>query len=183
MNVHQLKHEICDIGRRIYNKGFAAGNDGNISFRLGENEVLCTPTMISKGFLKPDDLCTVDMEGKQLSGQPQADQRSAAAPGDHEGAARREERRALPSAARHGVCRGPRADSAVRAARGRGVPGRRADHEVRNARRPGVRRHDPAVRQEDATSSSWPITARSASARRSSGPTGGPKFSTPTAAS
>ena len=50
MNVHQLKLEICDIGRRIYNKGFAAGNDGNISFRLGPNEVLCTPTMVSKGF-------------------------------------------------------------------------------------------------------------------------------------
>ena len=67
-NLHQLKLEICDIGRRIYNKGFAAGNDGNISYRLGENQVLCTPTMISKGFLKPDDLCIVDMEGKQLSG-------------------------------------------------------------------------------------------------------------------
>lgn len=68
-NLHQLKLEICDIGRRIYNKGFAAGNDGNISYRLGANEVLCTPTMVSKGFLKPDDLCIVDMEGKQKSGQ------------------------------------------------------------------------------------------------------------------
>ena len=64
----QLKEEICDIGRRIYNKGFAAGNDGNISFRLGPNEVLCTPTMISKGFMKPSDLCIVDMEGNQLAG-------------------------------------------------------------------------------------------------------------------
>ena len=68
-NLHQLKLEICDIGRRIYNKGFAAGNDGNISYRLGTNEVLCTPTMVSKGFLKPEDLCTCDMEGKQLSGK------------------------------------------------------------------------------------------------------------------
>ncbi|MFM8578000.1 MAG: class II aldolase/adducin family protein [Planctomycetaceae bacterium] len=64
----QLKEEICDIGRRIYAKGFAAGNDGNISFRLGPNEVLCTPTMISKGFMKPSDLCIVDMEGKQIAG-------------------------------------------------------------------------------------------------------------------
>jgi L-fuculose-phosphate aldolase len=68
-NLHKLKEEFCDIGRRIYNKGFAAGNDGNLSYRLGENEVLCTPTMVSKGFLKPSDLCTVDMNGKQLSGQ------------------------------------------------------------------------------------------------------------------
>src|SRR5580704_8282014 len=69
MNLHSLKEEICDIGRRIYAKGFAAGNDGNISFRLAENQVLCTPTMICKGFIKPDDLCIVDMEGKQLSGK------------------------------------------------------------------------------------------------------------------
>ena len=68
INAHQIKEEICDIGRRIYNKGFAAGNDGNITYRIGENEVICTPTMVSKGFLKPSDLCTVDMEGKQLSG-------------------------------------------------------------------------------------------------------------------
>ncbi len=68
-NLQQLKDEICDIGRRIYNKGFAAGNDGNISYRLNEKEVLCTPTMVSKGFLKPDDLCIVDMEGKQISGK------------------------------------------------------------------------------------------------------------------
>ena len=64
-----LKEEICDIGRRIYNKGFAAGNDGNISFRLNDKEVLCTPTQISKGFMKPSDLCIVDMEGNQVAGQ------------------------------------------------------------------------------------------------------------------
>lgn len=68
-NLHKLKDEICDIGRRLYNKGFAAGNDGNISYRLAENEVLCTPTFISKGFMKPDDLCIVDMQGNQLSGR------------------------------------------------------------------------------------------------------------------
>ena len=64
-----LKEEICDIGRRIYNKGFAAGNDGNISFRLNDKEVLCTPTQISKGFMKPSDLCMVDMDGNQVAGQ------------------------------------------------------------------------------------------------------------------
>ena len=127
-NVHKLKQEICEIGRRIYNKGFAAANDGNISY----------PPRRERGALHADD----DLQGlhearrplhRRHGGQaalrpPQAHQRGAAAPGDHEGAARREERRALPSAARHGLRRGPRADPAVRAARGRGVPGRRADH-------------------------------------------------------
>ena len=49
--------------------GFAAANDGNISVRLNENEVLCTPTMHCKGFLKPKDICLVDMEGNQIAGK------------------------------------------------------------------------------------------------------------------
>jgi L-fuculose-phosphate aldolase len=69
MNIDQIKQEICEIGRRIYSKGFAAGNAGNISYRLSNDEVLCTPTLISKGFMTPDDLCVVDMQGRQLSGQ------------------------------------------------------------------------------------------------------------------
>jgi L-fuculose-phosphate aldolase len=59
---------MCEIGRRLYNKGFAAANDGNITIRLNEREVLCTPTMVSKGFMKPEDICKVDYEGKQLAG-------------------------------------------------------------------------------------------------------------------
>ena len=68
MNAHKIKQDICEIGRRIYNKGFAAANDGNITVRISENEVLCTPTMHSKGFLKPEDISTVDMTGKQIAG-------------------------------------------------------------------------------------------------------------------
>ncbi len=69
INVYKIKQEICEIGDRLYKKGFAAANDGNISYRLSDNEVVCTPTMISKGYMKPDDLCIVDMEGTQISGR------------------------------------------------------------------------------------------------------------------
>lgn len=68
VNEFRIKQEICEIGHKLYAKGFAAANDGNISYRLGENEVLCTPTLTSKGTLKPDDVCKVDMTGKQLAG-------------------------------------------------------------------------------------------------------------------
>jgi len=67
-NIFKLKQDICDIGKRIYDRGYAAANDGNITVRISENEVLCTPTMTCKGFLKPDDIATIDMTGKQLSG-------------------------------------------------------------------------------------------------------------------
>ncbi len=65
----ELKEQICEIGRRIYNRGFAAANDGNISVRVSDNVVLCTPTMICKGFMTPDDICAVDMEGNQIAGK------------------------------------------------------------------------------------------------------------------
>lgn len=65
----KLKEQMCDIGRRIWQKGFCAGNEGNHSYRIGENRILCTPTGISKGNLLPEDLCVVDMEGKQVGGK------------------------------------------------------------------------------------------------------------------
>jgi L-fuculose-phosphate aldolase len=65
----KLKEQMCDIGRRIWLKGFCAGNEGNHSFRLSPDRVLCTPSLISKGSLKPDDMCIVDMDGKQVSGK------------------------------------------------------------------------------------------------------------------
>lgn len=67
-DVEQYKREICEIGDRIYKRGFAAANDGNITYRVGANEVLCTPNMCCKGFLKPEDICLIDMEGNQLAG-------------------------------------------------------------------------------------------------------------------
>lgn len=69
INDRKLKEQICEIGRRVYDKGFAAANDGNISIRVGENEVLCSPTMICKGFMTPDDICAVDLDGNQIAGK------------------------------------------------------------------------------------------------------------------
>src|SRR5438067_6014955 len=67
-NEWKLREQMCEIGRRVYARGFVAANDGNISFRLGPDRVLCTPTRVSKGFMKPDDLCIVDLDGKQVAG-------------------------------------------------------------------------------------------------------------------
>jgi L-fuculose-phosphate aldolase len=66
--IEQLKRDICEVGDRIYKRGYAAANDGNITVRISENEVLCSPTMHCKGFLKPEDICTIDMTGKQIGG-------------------------------------------------------------------------------------------------------------------
>ncbi|NDV62854.1 class II aldolase/adducin family protein [Puniceicoccales bacterium CK1056] len=66
--IQVLKERICHIGKRIWDKGYVDGNGGNITVRVGDNLVLCTPTLISKGFMTPDDICMVDLDGNQVAG-------------------------------------------------------------------------------------------------------------------
>ena len=63
---YEIKKQICEIGKRIYNRGMVASNDGNISVKLNDNEVLCTPTGVSKGFMTPEYICKVDAKGNVL---------------------------------------------------------------------------------------------------------------------
>ena len=62
----EIKKQICDIGKRIYNRNMVAANDGNISVKLNDNEFLCTPTGVSKGFMTPEYICKVDAEGNVI---------------------------------------------------------------------------------------------------------------------
>ncbi len=63
---YEIKKQICEIGKRIYNQGMVASNDGNISVKLNDNEFLCTPTGVSKGFMTPEYICKVDANGKVI---------------------------------------------------------------------------------------------------------------------
>ncbi|MBQ4160481.1 MAG: class II aldolase/adducin family protein [Clostridia bacterium] len=62
----EIKKQICEIGKRIYDRGMVAANDGNISVKISDNEFLCTPTGVSKGFMTPEYICKVDKEGKVI---------------------------------------------------------------------------------------------------------------------
>lgn len=64
----KIKQEICEVGHKLYNHGFVAANDGNISVKIGENEFYCTPTGVSKGDLTPDMIIKVDRDGNKLEG-------------------------------------------------------------------------------------------------------------------
>ena len=68
INLLTLKREIVEVGRRAYQRGYVASNDGNISARLDEKRVVITPTGVSKGFMTPEDLIVLDLEGKVVSG-------------------------------------------------------------------------------------------------------------------
>jgi len=63
-----VKEEICAVGKKLWLRQYVDGNGGNISYRIGPNEVICTPTLTSKYDLKPDEMCMVDLTGKQLAG-------------------------------------------------------------------------------------------------------------------
>ena len=63
-----VKEQICEVGRRLWQREYVDGNGGNIAVRVGTDLAICTPTLVSKGFMKPDDMCLVDFEGNQLGG-------------------------------------------------------------------------------------------------------------------
>jgi L-fuculose-phosphate aldolase len=64
----EYRQDIVDVGKLIYQKGWVASNDGNISIRLENNKVLCTCTGISKGMMTVDDLIICDLEGNKMEG-------------------------------------------------------------------------------------------------------------------
>ncbi len=64
---YRIRKEIVEVCRHIYEKGFVAANDGNVSVLLEDGRVLITPTGVSKGFINPEDLAVVNLEGEVLS--------------------------------------------------------------------------------------------------------------------
>ncbi len=69
LGVEDLKNRMCDLGRRMWEKSYTDGNGGNMTIRVGDNLVLCTPTLISKGFMTPEDMALIDLDGNQLAGK------------------------------------------------------------------------------------------------------------------
>ena len=66
----EIKQLMCEIGKRVYNRGMVASNDGNFSVKLNDNEFLCTPTGVSKGFMTTEYICKVDAKGNVLEANP-----------------------------------------------------------------------------------------------------------------
>jgi L-fuculose-phosphate aldolase len=64
----QLKADIVEVGRRLYHRGFVASNDGNITIRFAEDRLLTTPKSVSKGFMTPEMMVVVDLDGKKVEG-------------------------------------------------------------------------------------------------------------------
>ena len=70
MNEFEIKKMMCDIGKRVYNRNMVAANDGNFSVKLNDDEFLCTPTGVSKGFMTPEYICKVNRKGEVIQANP-----------------------------------------------------------------------------------------------------------------
>ena len=68
-SAYEIKKEICEVGHILYELGFVAANDGNISVKVSDNEYYCTPTGVSKRDLTPDMIIKVDKHGNKLEGR------------------------------------------------------------------------------------------------------------------
>ncbi len=69
MTLIEQRETIVRYGRTLYERGFIAATDGNISARLDANRLLITPTCMCKGRMTEDDLVIVDMNGRRLEGK------------------------------------------------------------------------------------------------------------------
>lgn len=64
----QVRAEIVEVGRRLWERGYVASNDGNISVRLDAHRLMTTPKSVSKGFMTADMMVVTDLSGSKLSG-------------------------------------------------------------------------------------------------------------------
>lgn len=69
MTKQEIKLQICDVCNKMWQLGWVAANDGNVSVRVSDNEIIATPTGISKSFITPDKLVTIDMDGNLLEAE------------------------------------------------------------------------------------------------------------------
>jgi L-fuculose-phosphate aldolase len=68
----QIRADIVEVGRRLWERGYVASNDGNISVRLDERRLITTPAGVSKGFMTPDMMVVTDFAGNKLTGDRKA---------------------------------------------------------------------------------------------------------------
>lgn len=64
----ELREQICDVCHKMWQLGWVAANDGNVSAKLPDGTFLATPTGISKSFITPEKLVHIDENGGVLDG-------------------------------------------------------------------------------------------------------------------
>lgn len=66
MNEQEIKDLMCDVCHKMWQLGWVAAKDGNVSVRLGDGTFIATPTGISKSFITPDKIVKINETGEIL---------------------------------------------------------------------------------------------------------------------
>lgn len=64
----EIREQICDVCHKMWQLGWVAANDGNVTVKLEDGTFLATPTGISKSFITPEKLVHIDENGEVLDG-------------------------------------------------------------------------------------------------------------------
>jgi L-fuculose-phosphate aldolase len=67
-NMAEIKSEIIETGRRMYEQGYVVANDGNISVRADKDTIWVTPAGVSKGYMNGDMLVRMTLDGSIVEG-------------------------------------------------------------------------------------------------------------------
>ena len=161
----QIRADIVEVGRRLWQRGYVASNDGNISVRLDDGRLITTPKNVSKGFMTPDMMVVTDFDGQEARRRARSVVRAEDAPAGVPRSPRRARRGARASADRDRLCRRRHSARSRGARRGRDDARQHSDCRVRDAvdRRiaGGVQQVSEGARRACCS----PITARWRSAR------------------
>lgn len=65
----QARLDLVEFGQRIHQQGLVSACDGNLSIRLGDDRILATPSGVSKGMMRPEEMVVVDMQGNRIVGE------------------------------------------------------------------------------------------------------------------
>lgn len=69
----KIRQEIIVTAKHLYNKDMLAAFDGNISYKIREDYILITPAATAKAFMREEDICTITLDNKILSGNPSSE--------------------------------------------------------------------------------------------------------------
>ena len=70
MTETELREQICQLAKSMFDRGLTVGSSGNISVRCVDGGLLVTPTDSCFGRLDPARLSRFDATGKLISGDP-----------------------------------------------------------------------------------------------------------------
>ncbi|MFZ3229722.1 MAG: class II aldolase/adducin family protein [Pseudobdellovibrio sp.] len=73
LTAQKISKEIVTICQRLHERNMLAAADGNISFRLSDDEILITPSGIAKAFMTAEQMAVINLKGEVIIGKPSSE--------------------------------------------------------------------------------------------------------------